>query len=409
MGRIAPKKSFLNDEEAEQNDLPGFVPWSNPNELQATDRITRTTQDSGTSARSSAGRPDTNPGAETSTPRRLLPELIEQNKVHEKGDTKQPSMEISDLKKEHVTFALKDEEDIVMEEGVISEEWEKIEEAADGRVPGFDPNEWGVSNDNESSESTHGSSGGRQAESSLRGPNASPGEEAVGSRAHPPNNAQRRTYTFPPTRPGAVRVRGPGNEGLGEDEDEEQMTVVTQPGCDGEQGHDDDGLTIWDGNDEQATIPTRDEPTLNVIARAVDTEEEERIIREQDQLRRENDQFRHILENAPIVAPSDDPKCGPRGRRLFAISAILLIVGVVVVTVTLIVVLPSGPPTYYCGTTWDDAAIHCESAVQCPSGLDYECAPSGSDYECYAGISCGALAPTTPSPPPSTPSPTPPQ
>jgi hypothetical protein len=40
---------------------------------------------------------------------------------------------------------------------------------------------------------------------------------------------------------------------------------------------------------------------------------------------------------------SDDPKCGPGGRRLFAISAILLIV--VAITVPLVVLLPSEPPT----------------------------------------------------------------
>jgi tetratricopeptide (TPR) repeat protein len=133
-----------------------------PNEVEATDRITRTTQDPGTSARSSAGRLETNPGAEANTPRRRLPEFIEQ------------------------------------------------------------------------------------------------------------------------TRPGAVAV----------------------PGFDGEQGQDDDGFTIWDGNDEQTTIPPRDEPTLNVVAEAVDTEEEERIRREQDQLRRERDQLLQIviLNNTPIIA-----------------------------------------------------------------------------------------------------------
>jgi tetratricopeptide (TPR) repeat protein len=166
MSTNTPKKSFLDEKgTAEENEIPkkdppGFVPWSNPIELQATDRITRTTQDPGTSGRSSAGRLDTNPGAEANTPRRRLPE----------------------------------------------------------------------------------------------------------------------------TPPGAVAVPGPG--------------------FDDEQGQDDDGFTIWDVNDEQATIPPRDEPTLNVIARAVDTEEEERIRREQDRLRRENDQLRQILilNNAPIIA-----------------------------------------------------------------------------------------------------------
>jgi hypothetical protein len=154
--------------------------------------------------------------------------------------------------------------------------------------------------------------------SSARHQDTSPGAEAVSEpgRRHPVLNKE--------TRPGAVVVPGPfpDNEAVVED-----------------------GFTIWNGNEEQATIPPHAEPTLNVIARAVDTEEEERILREQDQLRRENDQLHQILENAPIVTPSEDPKCGPTGRRWFAIGAILLIAVVIAVTVALALVLPPEPTT----------------------------------------------------------------
>jgi hypothetical protein len=139
------EKFSAEENEIPRKDPPGFVPWSNPNELQATDRITRTTQDPGTSGRSSTGRLDTNPGAEANTPRRRLPELIEQ------------------------------------------------------------------------------------------------------------------------TRSGAVAV----------------------PGFDGEQGHDDDGLTIWDGNDEQATITFHEESTVHVVAETLDVEAKIRMLRELDQAVRE--------------------------------------------------------------------------------------------------------------------------
>jgi hypothetical protein len=348
MGRKkAPKYSFLDEEEtAEENDPPGFVPWSNPSELQATGRITRTTQDPGTSGISSAGRPDAKAGAEVTTPRRRLPELIKQtppgavakpgpgfdseqghdddeftiwegnyeveigmsgkkddkfykddeeeankkcppnhhvsrsnpNEVHKKGDTKQPSMESSNLKQEHVAFAQKDEEDIAMEEGVLSDEWEKAKEANDGHVPGSDPNEWGVSN--EARKAAHGSSGGRRAVSSSRGrgPNASPGAK---SRAHPPNHELKR--------PGAERVPGRGNEGL--DEDEEQMTVVSR---------------------EELILPILTE------AERVDTEEEER--------RRQKEINQGINDFIATAAVADVVPDNRRKQRKFASVFMLLIV-----------------------------------------------------------------------------------
>jgi hypothetical protein len=185
-----------------------------------------------------------------------------------------------------------------------------------------------------------GTSGSRRVVhvSSARHPDTSLGAEALSKPRRPPVIIEQR-------RPGAVSVPGPG--------------------IDSEERNEDDGLTIWGGNDEEAAISPRDESTVQIIAQAVDTEEENRILREQDQLRREYDQLRQIVENAPIVTPvaatnsdvengdenilvnhdnsprSGDPKCGPRGRRWFTTSAILLIV--VVVTVSLVVVLSSEP------------------------------------------------------------------
>jgi hypothetical protein len=63
------------------------------------------------------------------------------------------------------------------------------------------------------------------------------------------------------------------------------------PGFDGEQGHNDEGFTVWDGNDEQATITFHEELTVHVVAEAVDTEAENRILREHDQAVRERDQL----------------------------------------------------------------------------------------------------------------------
>jgi hypothetical protein len=131
------------------------------------------------------------------------------------------------------------------------------------------------------------------------------------------------------------------------------------------EGDDEDGLTVVVGNDEQATIPSHMESADHIIAQAVDMEEEYRRRYEQDQIRDERDRLRQILENAVIVTPVvasssdvengddnisashddlpriDDPKCGTRGRRWFAISATLLIL--VVVVVSLALVLPSEP------------------------------------------------------------------
>jgi hypothetical protein len=151
-----------------------------------------------------------------------------------------------------------------------------------------------------------------------------------------------------------------------------------------------DGL---DNDEEQATVATREESTIDVVARVVDTEEENRRLREQDRMRHEQDRMRHerdqavreldqlrqLVDNAVIVSPvvatdrdvengdedvhandgdlpkSDDHKCGTKGRQWIAIGVIFLIV--VAVTVALALVLPSEPtapvPTTPVSTTQD--------------------------------------------------------
>jgi hypothetical protein len=126
-------------------------------------------------------------------------------------------------------------------------------------------------------------------------------------------------------------------------------------------GIDSNGLTVEEAYDEQAAIASHDQSTVQIISRTVDTEEENRILCEKDQLRHspivtpvvatnrdleKGDEKAHV--NHHDLPKSDDPKCGPRGRRWFAMGTILLIV--VAITVALVVVLPpeptpSGPTT----------------------------------------------------------------
>jgi hypothetical protein len=205
-----------------------------------------------------------------------------EHKHHKHNDSKQPSMESLSHKKEHVTFAQKDEEAIAMEEGVLSEEWDKITEATGGDVPGSDPNEWEVSK--EARKTAHGSSGGQHAASSLKVPDASPGTEALDS---------------PPTRPGAQRVPGPGNQGLGDDDDddEEQMTIVSR---------------------EESIIPIVPE------AERVNTEEEER--RRQAAINQGIGDFIATAAVADVVPDF-------RGRRLKMAGASLLVTMILIAVI----------------------------------------------------------------------------
>jgi hypothetical protein len=158
--------------------------------------------------------------------------------------------------------------------------------------------------------------------------------------------------------------------------EERRPGAVVFPGIDNEEGYyEDDALTIEEGYEEQATIAQHEESTVNIIARVVDTAEENRMRREQGRMRHELDQLRQMVDNTvaikPVVAThryvengdeevhanhgdlprSAEPKCGTRGRRWYAIGVILLIV--VAVAVALALVLPSEPtmPTQAPNTT----------------------------------------------------------
>jgi hypothetical protein len=183
-----------------------------------------------------------------------------------------------------------------------------------------------------------GTSGGQPVVSPSRGPKVGPSERAL----HRPS--RRHYIVTEQIRPGAVRMAGPGTDS---------------------EGYEDDERTIEVGYEGQATVATHEKSTIHVIAQTVDTEEEnrrlrqqERVLFERDQLLRERDQLRHIVDNAvvgdPVAVTESDVenrigaahdgdssehsgrKCGTRGRRWFAIGAILLIVVAVVVAVAIV-------------------------------------------------------------------------
>jgi hypothetical protein len=317
------ESAFYEEEQEETKCPPQHVPWPNPNEERASHK---------------PAKDDTHKHRKHA------------HKHHKHKHTKQPSMESSDHHhRAHRILAQKDEEDIAMEEGALSEEREQIKEGAnDGHVHEFNPKEWRVSD--EARHVAHGTSGGRHAVSSLRGPDDSPGAEPLNSGAHHPNvNTERRSRPIDCIFPGAVREGGLGNE----------------------QGEEEDERTIEIGDGEQATVATGEESTIDIIARVVDTEEENRMHHEQDRMRHERDQavrqldqLRQMVDNAIVVSPvvstdrdvesgnenvhaathddlprSGGPKWGNSGRRWFAIGVILFIV--VTVAVALSLVLPS--------------------------------------------------------------------
>jgi hypothetical protein len=170
---------------------------------------------------------------------------------------------------------------------------------------------------------------------------------------------------FQDTSPGAEPLSRPGRHHPVFIEEECPGAVVVPGFDDEEEAYYDDGLTVEEEYKEQVTIAPHEESIFHIIARTVDTEEENRRLRELDQAVRERDQLRQILEDAVIVSPilatnsdvengnrnihanhsdlprSDVSKCGTRGRRWFVITAILLIM--VTITVALALVLPPEP------------------------------------------------------------------
>ncbi|KAL9183449.1 LOW QUALITY PROTEIN: hypothetical protein ACHAXT_004305 [Thalassiosira profunda] len=65
-------------------------------------------------------------------------------------------------------------------------------------------------------------------------------------------------------------------------------------------------------------------------------------------------------------------------------------------------VAPTGKNTAFCGTSFDQAAANCQSALPCPGpNGDSLCAIFGDGYSCFPNIDCAEAPPTTkPTPPP---------
>jgi len=137
-----------------------------------------------------------------------------------------------------------------------------------------------------------------------------------------------------------------------------------------ERAAEEDGLIVAVEDEEQATVTTREESTIQIVAHVVDMEEEDRIRRELDEAVRELSQFRHKVDDvvvASVIATDADVengntnlhandgdlpvrhsttgKCGTKGsRRWFVIGMTLLILVLAVAAVTLAMVLPPAPP-----------------------------------------------------------------
>jgi hypothetical protein len=126
-------------------------------------------------------------------------------------------------------------------------------------------------------------SGEKDVVSSLRGPGDSPGAEALNSRVHHPNvNTERRSRPIDCIFPGAGREGGLGN--VQRQEEGERVR------------------TIEIGDEAQATVATREESTIHIVARVVDTEEENRRIHEQGLIRHERDHQLHQRVDSAVIA-----------------------------------------------------------------------------------------------------------
>jgi hypothetical protein len=128
--------------------------------------------------------------------------------------------------------------------------------------------------------------------SHLRGPDDSPVAEAADSQAQPPNNPQRRSWAHAITRPGAQRVDGLGNQGL-----------------------EDDSLTVIIGGDEGVTLEPIP-PTLS--AQVVNTKEEE------------NRAVQNFLQNAVLAEVVPEVIPDNRGMWWKLTGAVMAIVSSVV-------------------------------------------------------------------------------
>jgi hypothetical protein len=158
---------------------------------------------------------------------------------------------------------------------------------------------WGTAHDLDTKERIDiedpGKSGGNNdMVSHLRGPDESPGAEAVESQARPPNvTSQRRSRAaLAPIRPGAQRVDGPGNNGL-----------------------EDDSFTVIIGGDEEVTIDPIP-PTLS--AQLVNTKEEE------------NRAVQNFLQNAVVAEVVPEVSPDNRGMWWKLAGAFLVMMSIVI-------------------------------------------------------------------------------
>jgi hypothetical protein len=289
--------SRKNDEKFNEEEIkkcpPQHVPWSNPNEERASHKPAK-------------GHKHKHSNHE--------------HEHHQHKQMNQPSTESSDYRKKHRNFAQIDEDSIAMEEGVLSEEEEQIKGATDGYVPVSNPNELQVSN--KVRNTAHGTSGSRHVVSSLRGPDVSPGSEALDSPVHHPNvNTVRRRVPIDCIFPGAVREGGLDNEEGNEEDDERTIEV---------------GYGVEDGTIEPSP------PTVS--AELVDPEEEERIRQQQiEQAVKKELQKAVVGEVVTEVVPEIISNKGRRWKSVCALLILILIL--IVMAVVLGIMLRPGDQT----------------------------------------------------------------
>jgi hypothetical protein len=159
--------------------------------------------------------------------------------------------------------------------------------------------------------------------SSLRGPDESPGAEALGSQVHHPNvvNTERHGWPIDCILPGAVREGGlDDEEGYGED----------------------DEYTIEEGYGEEVGTIESIPPTFS--AELIDPEEEERLRQEQIQqvLTRE---LRNALqeEHEKAAVAEVVPEVDPHKGRQWKLASLCLLLTMIVVGVVLAATLRPGP------------------------------------------------------------------
>jgi hypothetical protein len=179
-----------------------------------------------------------------------------------------------------------------------------------GHVPWTSPNELQASC--EAKNTAQCTSGSQHMVSPVRGPDVSTGAAMVESQGRPSIIEERR--------PGAVKIPGRDRRAMqgtsgGQHVVSPAMSQVTGPSTSvmGRQGHHHPflfeerrpggavaipGIDVNEGYEDQATVATRDDPTVNVVAQVADMEEENRRLCDQERMHHEQDRMRHELDQA---------------------------------------------------------------------------------------------------------------